>query len=83
MAITNLIITGVLLMLLLGGAALFNEALEENLRQVSFAPQLRGRAAEFMDTLRGWWAKIASVWATIVRGDTLAVRALGPAVLLD
>jgi len=81
-AITNLLITGVLLLLLLGGAALFNEALEENLRQVQFTPKLKGRAAVAMDTLRGWWSKVASVWAAIVPGDTLADRALGPAVLL-
>jgi len=56
--------------------------LEENLRDVRFVPQLRGRAATVMDTFRAWWGRIASAWATLVPGDTLADRALGPATLL-
>ena len=81
-AITNLLITGALLMVLLGGASLFNEALEENLRGVRLTPTLPGPLAVVNDFGRRVWGAIAAAWAVIVPGDTWVDRAIGPAALL-
>ncbi len=80
---TNLLVTMGLLLLLLAGASLFNEALEENIRGFGVrSVPLPGPLGAGMNWLGDAWRSIAAFWAAIIPGRTWLDRAIGPAALL-
>ncbi|MGE3074729.1 MAG: FGLLP motif-containing membrane protein [Dehalococcoidia bacterium] len=82
-ATTNLLVTLVLLILLLAGGTLFNEALEENVRGLGVrVVHVPGPVSSLLNGLAAIWASIAAGWAALIPGRTWLDKAAGPAVLL-
>ena len=82
--ITNFLVAVGLVLLLLAGASLFNEALEENIHALRVdAGALPGPLAVLASAFRVGWQAVVRTWAAIIPGETLADRALTPLVLLS
>ena len=82
-AATNAAVTIAILLLLLAGASVFNEALEENVRGLGVqGVALPGPFDSARRVLASIWHAIAGFWAAIIPGATFLDRALGPAALL-
>jgi hypothetical protein len=82
-AFTNLLVTlGVILLLLIGGS-LFNEALEENVRGWGIRTLvLPGPIGGFTGAIGAFARRVGTIWAAIIPGATWMDGAIGPAVLL-
>jgi hypothetical protein len=82
-ASTNLLITVGILILLLAGGSVFNEALEENVRGWGVRTlHMPGPVGNVLSGLGAGWAALLAAWAALIPGRTWLDRLAGPALLL-
>jgi hypothetical protein len=81
-AATNLTVTLAILLLLLAGGAMFNEALEENVRGLHLPIHVPKKVGSTFGTVGVMLSAIGAWFAAIVPGKTWLDHSIGPAVLL-
>ena len=81
-AATNLTITLAILLLLLAGGAMFNEALEENVRGWRVPVHVPKSVGSTFGSLGSTFSAIGAWFAALIPGNTWLDHSIGPALLL-
>jgi hypothetical protein len=82
-ATTNLMATVAIVLLLLAGGYVFNEALQDTLAGWSVRSiRLPGAVGSPAHRIRSWLAAVGAAWAALIPGHTWIDQALAPAFLL-